>query len=315
MTNDHNKILMLGLPEAGKTSFLAALVQYTAAEIDDKTLTQYKLSSNTAYINLIHETWLKGLRQERTKIIATQNSSTVAELYLQEEATGERFILNIPDFFGETFESQFNDRLIGVNYLEQIKESSGILLFINPQKIRQPVLIDDISSALFVAASMDSAVSESGDSDTKDQGQIAMDNAVVAIRPFDIEEVPTQIILVDLLETHLSFLQKMPLHVGIVISAWDTVIEQDSNLSPLKWLEISLPLLYQYLISNFDVINFKSFGISAQGGDMGKPEVARKLLSYENPVQRIIVHEDDKTHKNIASPVEWILSQWQKRQK
>jgi hypothetical protein len=311
---DAKNILMLGLPETGKTSYLAAFVYYVDSTIVEKSLTQYQLSSNSTYITSIVQAWLMGNPQERTKVTATKNSKTEADIFLEEAKSQNKFTLHIPDFYGETFEMQFTDRYLELNYIEQIKASSGILLFIHPEKIKDATLIEDIVSAQSVAEALnkmhaDQSINESS---IKLPSQ---EEVTVFAEPFKREEIPTQVVIVDLLEAHLEYLTKMPLNLAIIVSAWDVIKKDAPDLSPLRWIEKALPLLYQFLASNPEKINFNCFGVSALGGDIEVPEVAAKLKELTEPGDRILVQENDVTHKNIASPIEWILEQWQKNTK
>ena len=319
MTSEKREILLLGLPETGKTSFLAALLHYVDAPIPDKNLSQYQLSSNTTYVTSIVQNWLKGKKPERTKVTATKNAKTVADIFLEDKITEQKFTLHVPDFFGETFENQFSSRLIENEYLDQITSASGILLFIHPDKISQPTLIEDIKIAHKIEKLIND---ESGvDSVVKNENSIHDNNVniekdanfeIPSEPTFIIEDCPTQTILVDILETHLEFLKSHPVKLAIIISAWDLVHANAPRLSPLKWIENVLPLLYQFLLTNPERVIFKSFGISAQGGNIENPEEVERLTNFSEPSDRISVQEEDSIHKNIASPIEWILQQWQK---
>jgi len=300
---------MIGLPETGKTSFLAAFVYYVEAEIEIKRLTQYKLSSNTTYITLIRQSWLKGVRPERTKVSASKNKNTTAEIYLRDTQTNENITLHICDNFGEAYESQFNLRYLDSEYLAQIKHSAGMILFIHPVSIQYPTLIEDLKLANDVADLINSSIGGSEEGEDKD-GETKIPESDV-ISQFKIEETPTSVVLVDLLESHLEFSEYKPMNLAVVVSAWDVVKGTSDEISPLKWIELNLPLLYQYLITNFERLNFKTFGISAVGGNITDPVVAESLRKFHEPMERVMVVEDEGTHKNIASPVEWILNQWQ----
>lgn len=300
--NESKNILMLGLPESGKTTFLAAFSHYIGAEIPGRNLIQYKLSSNTTYITSIVQSWLKGAHIERTKVTASQNSNTMADIYIENKLSKKRATLHIPDFYGETFQTQFLTREIEVDYIKQIKELAGILLFVHPEKIKDPVLIEDIQIAYRVEEMINNADVESRSSNQPPEKSTQTE-------PFNLEEVPTQVVIVDLLESHLEYTSQRPVNIAVIVSAWDIVSEKHESMSPLKWLEKMLPLLYQFLTSNTERIKLKCIGISAQGGNIEDNAVVKRLTDIDEPAERIIVHEDETVHHNIASPVEWILEQ------
>lgn len=304
----------MGLPETGKTSFLAAFSFYLESEMPEKKLKEYQLSSNTTYITGIRQKWLRAEAQERTKVTATLNPKTEADIFI-ENLTGARFTLHIPDFFGETFENQFIDRNIELDYLDHLRTSSGILLFIHPEKVKMPILIED----LLLAHKVEQAINNEVSASDVDSGSPRTDDMPVAIEkteeiheifeaaPFREEDCPTQVILVDLLESHLEYTTQNTLKLSVIISAWDTVKLDDKSISPSKWLEVTMPLLSQYLQANSQRLDTKIFGVSAQGGSFEKKEQVEQLTSLDNPMERVIIQEGDSEHKNIAAPIEWIL--------
>lgn len=303
---------MLGLPESGKTSFLAAFVYYIDAEIEEKRLTQSSLSSNTSYISMIRQSWLKVNKPERTKTSASRNKNTTAEVYLLDKITRENITLLIHDNFGEAYESQFIHRFLDSDYVDMIRDSSGMILFIHPETIKYPTLIEDLQPAFNMEEEVNNMFEgdEEGGLESPPQNR-ADESSVEQIAPFQIEETPTAVVLVDILDANISFVRQKPVDLAVVISAWDVVSASPEEISPLKWIELNLPLLYQYLVSNREIINFKTFGISAVGGDLSNMEVAEALRKLNEPMDRVIIVEDETTHKNIASPLEWIVNQWQ----
>lgn len=313
MNQSSEKILLFGLPGSGKTSFLAALVHYVDADIVGKNLRQYQLSSNTTYISSIVQRWLKGEKQERTKITASSNTKTVADLYLENVISSDKSTLHIPDFYGETFANQFFDRNMEIDILEQIKSSNGLLLFISPDKIKEPILIEEVRVANIVADQINEELKSEVFGDSQDIPSIDQTAEEILVQ-YDIEETPTQLVLIDLLEAHTEYINFPILNLAVVISAWDIVQKDMSTLKPLKWIEITLPMFYQYLVANSGQINFRVFGISAQGGDVEDPLEIARLVALPEPADRIVVQEDAEPHKNIASPIEWLITQWKQTQ-
>jgi GTPase SAR1 family protein len=311
MNQSSEKILLFGLPASGKTSFLAALVHYVDADIDGKNLRQYQLSSNTTYISSIVQRWLKGKKQERTKITASNNTKTVADLYLENVTSADKSTLHIPDFYGETFANQFFDRNMEIEILEQIKSSNGLLLFISPDKIKEPILIEEVRVANIVADQINEELESEVSAAGQDIPNVDSNTAEEILVQYDIEETPTQLVLIDLLEAHREYIDSPILNLAVVISAWDIVQKDMATLKPMKWIEITLPMLYQYLVANSEQINFRIFGISAQGGDIEDPLEIARLVALAEPADRIVVQEDAEPHKNIASPIEWLIAQWQ----
>jgi Double-GTPase 1 len=307
--NNNNRILLMGLPESGKTTFLAGLSAFTESSSPEKKMEQYHLSSNSSYLTSIVNRWLDADEQERTKISATKNDKTDAELYLRFISSDEKFTLYIPDFHGEAFENQFLDRQMDEELSNQVKNCQGMLLFIQPEKIKNALLIEDIHAAKAIEKKINQLASGPGNGI-----DVVISQEKPVADPFDKEHIPTQLVLSDLIEIQLSQIPSGKLHLALVISAWDSVIKLDNTISPFKWLEKNMPLLYQYLICNNEKLNFRVFGVSANGGDVKNLEDKKRLQNFPEPTDRIFVQEEEVKHKNIASPIEWILEQWQSSQ-
>lgn len=117
-----------------------------------------------------------------------------------------------------------------------------------------------------------------------------------------IELAVTQARLTDIVQEILRLRNGRELRLGLVLSAWDTQLEQD--LAPREWAERNLPLLVQTL-DNESTIEWEVFGVSAQGGDFEGPERAR--LEKLDVIDRPIVHRSDGEEVGIAAPLRWAL--------
>ncbi|MBW8683516.1 TRAFAC clade GTPase domain-containing protein [Chitinophaga rhizophila] len=275
--------LLLGLPATGKTSFLAALYYYLTSNLPDRKFIEYKKSANTAYLNKIMNLWSKCEEIDRT-VTQIDSSNKEVLLHLEDVDTKTRFELQVPDIAGEHFVAQFTNRLWEKEYKHEVEKASGIALFLNPSKIRNHVLLDD---------------TQIDDDDFEE---------VEELEPFKIEEVPTQIMLVDILNYHYVHQNKSPIPLSLVISAWDEV--ESENIAPLDWLQYNLPLLYQYLISNPEKFTLRVFGVSAQGGKIKDDDLEKeRLASMDEPGERFIVRDGNNINKNICAPLQWLIAQ------
>ncbi|WP_316801593.1 TRAFAC clade GTPase domain-containing protein [Pedobacter frigidisoli] len=283
----NNQILLLGLPESGKTSFLAAFYHFIDSDVEDKPLSQARYSKNTTYLNYIVSKWLNCELIGRTAE-STGASTKEVILHLVDNQKKIQFDLNMPDMAGESFVRQYTDRTWEQEYKVQAENSEGSILFINPSKVRAHVLIDEIAGVLQAFGDEPEDLAEQVD--------------------FNAEKSPSQVMLVDILAGHAETLFGKLQKIAIVISAWDE--QMASHKSPAKWLEKNMPLLNQYLITNPELFQFKVFGISAQGGSISEAESVLSLRKVPEPAERIIVQEEDKTHKNICAPIEWIINEW-----
>jgi len=285
-SQDTKKLVLVGLPESGKTSFLAALYYYVTSDIADKSMCECELSENAMYLQGISSKWINCQPIGRTVLLDNTQNRDVT-IHLQDLNSHKKTTLHIPDLAGESFLNQFRERYWEQSYFNEFEVSAGMLLFIHPGKLRPHVLIDDMHGAIQILSEGD-------------------DEEVV---PFKKDEVPTQVVLVDILNYHGKFTANNPLPISVVISAWDEVLNKKEAISPRKWIEVELPLLYQYLNNNGDKFSWKVFGISAQGGAITDETKVTELHQLDEPGERIIVQEGDIRNNNICAPIEWLLNQ------
>jgi hypothetical protein len=312
-----NQILVTGLPGSGKTSFIAALFHYLQSkEITGKLFSQARPSPDAEYLTDIHNKWLECKEQDRTSQNTSKNSKV--QMFLKDEVTSNEYELNIPDVAGENFQVQFEDRIWEDSYKKEVQKSSAMVLFIHPNKIKVHALIDDVMPELT------EFMEEEGDKDNSSEEINAPDVTEISdageeaeqeekLEPFDIKNCPTQVVLVDILQFHLELINRSGnLPLILVVSAWDMVTALDKKITPSKWLHKQLPLLDQFLIANSDVINHAVFGVSAQGGDLTKPEVVQRLQQLDEQADKVIVQFEDKSNTDISLPLQWIMDQWNK---
>lgn len=285
---DNKAIVVLGLPESGKTTFLAALWHLLQARKVESKLKAPRLRAGDAqHLNDIAKRWLAARKQERTS--HGKNRTVTMEL---QPISGNDFVLSFPDVAGEAFAEIWEKRECNPEVLSSLT-AEGVLLFIHSTDINPPNWIADeakLNELLGIK---------------RNPGQPA---------PWDPRFAPTQVQLVDLLRC----LQEPPLGVGprrlaIALSAWD--LAEGDKQTPEKYLEMHLPLLHQYLNHGLDpswVV--KVYGISAQGaeydgdGKDDKPSAgAKSMREMDVPSERIkVVHGKDSSH-DITEPLFWLL--------
>jgi hypothetical protein len=120
------------------------------------------------------------------------------------------------------------------------------------------------------------------------------------------EKAPTQVQLVELLQFSIRRMHaKQPVHVGIIISAWDLVKRVRPDLDARNWLAERLPYLDQFLRSNFEQFRFRVYGVSAQGGDL---KIDREHLQHcKCASDRILIEGSECVLHDISEPVRWAI--------
>ncbi|WP_428229172.1 TRAFAC clade GTPase domain-containing protein [Flavobacterium sp.] len=276
-------ILFSGLPESGKTTFLAALWYYVFHAFDEGEFECDSLeNTELEYLNLISRNWAGCNNVIRTN----QGKIEHVNIKLINKVSGNSLILNIPDISGETFKTQFTDREWDEEFNNILQNVDGILLFIDPRDLKnKPRLIyHENQNFRYFGAEMINATSE---------------------QPWTEDLVPSQVKLVDFLQMIDYNMPGVLRKISVIISCWDLT---DGQRDPEIWCKSELPLLHQYLISNEDIFKVKFFGVSSQGGDYDDSAIKDSLLSID-ALERIKIVQGSEISNNILSPILWITNE------
>jgi hypothetical protein len=287
------KLLFMGLPETGKTTFLAAFWYLVDNKRSGASMILEELHGDREYLNNIKEKWISFTRLERTRLV----NEPVVSMKLVNNNEKKAIELFIPDLSGETYVNQWLKRGWTKKYQDLVIGSKGALLFIHPEKIIEPTRIDQANPLV------NEIVDENAiEGDAKSGIQEHPDTLV----EWDPRMAPTQVQLVELLQFIEDFPETtFPFKLAIIISAWDLL--DILGISPEEWVKKELPLLHQYLFTNKNIFPYKIFGVSAQGWPYKDNEV--KVSACTEPADRIIIKCDGYNGKDLTKPVAWIMDE------
>ena len=274
-----------GMHDSGKTTFIAAIWDYVNSEKKGKKLILNTLAnSENQYLDSIRSEWLKCQKVTRTNLGKIEN----VRMNLLKSENQENVLIEIPDMSGELFAEHFQSREWSIEYGNVINEVSGILIFINPEdtKNRTNFLAD--SNALIEAL-----------------GGEPEGNEDIEFASWNEEMTSNQVKLVETLQFIYSRSNsEFPIKISVIVSRWD-LLESAHGETPESWIQLQMPLFFQYLKCN--PVSFKSafYGVSAQGGNYDEPtelEKLRELEAYDRPKVKI----DGNFINDLAEPVIWI---------
>lgn len=282
MTSAEQKLFVIGLPGAGKTTFLAALWHVVEFREVPESLRLVTLEGDKTHLNQIRTRWLDAEPLERTKI----PDEKIVSMLLADEA-GQTSRVWIPDLSGESLELQWTDRVASADYEAFVRECSGGILFVHPA-IRKEHLISEVESLI--------------PAESKSAGAGGTDEAAEVWNP---HKAPTQVQLVDILQSLAALTDRDKLGLVVAISAWD-VVPADAN--PASWIKVEMPLLYQYLMTHQRQFECSFFGISAQGGDLGIASQVEAMRGKSIAAQRLSVVGDKDYRHDITAPIRWLMT-------
>lgn len=295
MSQGPKSVLVCGLPGSGKTTYLAALWHLLQSnEVETELALQSLAFGEYEYVNEIRRRWLRGRKQIRTV-------GTAREIGLDlESRDGRAGRLVFLDHSGETFDQLWELRSCSQAVAEQIRNRSGIALFIRSEGIKAPVALSDM---LQIEREMRDAMLEHG------EGQAA---EVQPERNWSASDSPDQVKVVDMLQVLAQELQGAPHErMAIIVSAWDRVGEHSSAED---FITHQLPLLSQYLRAGNHPFEYRFYGVSAQGceyveEDYGEelPEALTALLAMDEASKRIQLVDGPGERCDLTLPVGWLI--------
>jgi hypothetical protein len=280
-------VVVIGLPGAGKTTYLAALWHLvTANDIATKLKLSRLGAGSRKHLNDIASRWQNATQQDRTFLQGLK----LVQMHLSDDQ-GRDIRVTFPDVPGEEYRRMWEDREIDAD-VQQTLNSHGVAFFIHADKINQPNWVVDEAAMLKLLRLP------------------AVTGQPVEWHP---QFAPTQVQVVDILQ----MLRSSPLDIGprrlaIILSVWDKAA--DEGLAPEAYLAQKMPLLNQYLSRNADDWDVRIYGVSAQGGDYDdanpateRSEDAKRLRDLDNASTRIdVVSNIDHTH-DLTAPLAWLM--------
>jgi hypothetical protein len=274
-------VVLLGFVEAGKSTYLAATYHIANSTKVPGSLQISASEKDLEYIETLHEQWLRCRPLART----SGQSPQVVTLNLTKSDLPVG-LLRIPDPSGEALINSLGDRRWDFDFDAFIRAATGLMLFVNPSRIIEPVTWVE---AVAWAAQVE------GDGGTETDGEALIK------KPWSITEASTGALLVDLLEAALSRNPRRPIPVAMIVSAWDLIDDGD----PHAWIDQHLPLLSQYFQNNPALVTVRCFGISAQGGPL--PEQEDQLQAVDEPADRVRIVGSEGDHRDLTAPLKWLL--------
>lgn len=286
---------LIGLPGAGKTTFLAAFYHVLESADFASALKLERLHGDHKHLDEIRGLWADAQPLDRTKV---PDERTVSMLIRD----GSGFVAEVvlPDLSGESCELQWTDRTMSTELSDLLKQSAGGLLLIHPGTVAEETLIQDVDGIVQRLAANRAFAGEV---------QPLAPCEAPTLEPigettdeWSPEKSPTAVKLVELLQFLARVSPRRPIALSVVVSAWDRA---GTTSLPSQWIAERLPLLSQYLAANMEVFSTRCYGVSAQGGDLSEAPVLRKM---SQPAERIRVVDDllHETH-DITLPVRWAL--------
>ncbi|KFF16596.1 TRAFAC clade GTPase domain-containing protein [Flavobacterium hydatis] len=271
-------ILLIGKPHSSKTVFLSQF--YSRLQKKKSNLKLYKAVDDLSPIFGARESLSAGEEPQTTP------AEKSVKFYLPIQFSERQIDLRCPEYGGEQVLSIVENRELNKEWKTSISESNSWVLFIRLNSVNKSLDISDIT------------FSEQHKKSTEKTLPIVEDK--ISDQSFFIELL--QIILHS--KGYDYHLINNNVKLTIVLTCWD---EMNTEEKPYDILKSKLPLLLNFVESNWNSELLKIIGLSAQGFALDTPENKEKYL-IEGPEEFGYLVLADGTHtKDITQLIEEAL--------
>lgn len=255
------KCFIAGVPDAGKTTYIAALWDIIKRGGSDLELQFTTSPENSSYLNEIWEYWVSMNKIERSKTPVPDD----IKINVKRKTDNKELELDIPDFMGEQFQ-KIIDHTLPDNIKQWIEQSDRMVYLINK--------LDDVSK--------DDIEEDDPEDATVDRTEERQKAPRLA--PEKMLEASQNMMVLKYIASHAK-MQK----IAIGLSAWD--VKMTANLTPEDYLQQRSPVLYNFIKWHFKEVKF--FGVSAQGFDYkDKNEKAAEMRDKARKSRRAFIAFD-----------------------
>lgn len=281
-----SRVCIAGLPDSGKSSFLAALAFLIWHGQIKTSLTRNNNSGvDNSYIDKLQRSYLSFEKQERTKL--GDNNQIVFSLI--GDGCPDGVEISLLDVSGEIYNEIWTERRFPLDLAEDFKHSECLILFISVKAQYQLAAITETTAGL-----------QTINKEYVEDASIVSDE----ITTWNLGLASKQTMLVELMQCLVSCKESYAFSVNIVLSAWDEVYDKDKNMTPKEWLSHNLPLLDQFLFAHSQHLRVKLYGVSAQGCDLEDEEKVDELSKKFTSCERAYVcPEGEGMHHDLTAVI------------
>ncbi len=282
MTASTASILLVGLPETGKTNYLARL--WASLREGKSAVTSTPDTGVIKYVEDAVAHLLEGAFAGRTTLDSEDQSATFRIPVRASEGTIAAELV-VPDVNGEMWRDAVEDSEISHRWHDELCRTSMALLFVRARSPLNHMPLDWVVSDGIL---------------TK-----ITPNAEVQSR------IPTQVYLCQLLrflETTLGQSEvKTTRRVAVVVTAWDRLDAQQRAQGPWRYLESEFPLFFGAL-KNSEALDIDAFGVSIVGGDLtDDPGFKADFLANGDVHASGYVMHGTEEQADVTIPIAWLL--------
>jgi Double-GTPase 1 len=280
-------VVMVGLPDSGKTNYLAAL--WDALQSGKGRLSAPVPPDEISYVEEALACQSRGEfapRSDKNIEESRRNFSVAVRLKSQPDAPTNDIV--VPDITGELWKGAVETTEIASEWMTELEGAAGAVLFVR-------ILSESNSAPLdWVTTDRLLTLTELSDADEKMS-----------------KGMPTQIALCELLRflehTLPSRGEDVKPRVALAVTAWDLMDAETSAKGAKAFLRKEYPL-FAGRLDDIESLDVAIFGVSAVGGDFDDPDFKERYLKGE--VTGYVVTGGGKAlavETDVTTPIAWVL--------
>lgn len=274
-------IILLGGPDSGKTNYIGRLWR----ELDEGNgaLHAAEQPEDIKFVLEITDHLFQGSFAPRSEYSDARRNF---EVVVAAESGGPSTKVIVPDVSGELWRKAVVENEIAPEWANELKKADSALLFVRVDSDQNVGPLDWVTSSKMLEML--------GNDD--DQG------------------LPTQVMLcklIHILEDLLCTREDGTIpRVSVVVTAWDLVDPETSNLGPLDFLEREYPL-FAGRLADVESLDVRVFGLSVVGGDLKNDDKYRQTFLEEgiDGTGWVLLLEDNEWRKksDVTLPIAWAV--------
>ncbi|MBG6215570.1 hypothetical protein IWX75_000007 [Arthrobacter sp. CAN_A6] len=265
-TSDFTGAILVGLPHAGKSSYLALL--YLAILKKKRCSIQLASSKDDReHVNTLMQALLKCEEASRTEVAQTKGLRLSVR-----DGEGLEWTLDIPDLSGETWLDALEVGAIDQDLFDEVQRAGAVVVFVHIGDFATDPLISAVNA-----------------------GADALGADILPEDPESGPLGPSQVDIAQLLQA-VDEIAEDGCALSIVLSAFDLA----GSMTPREWLSNNAPLLDQYITANRTRRPIRLFGLSAQGGNF---VTEKNSLSQIDGLERASILDEEGASVDVDAPI------------